>query len=433
MTKVAYFTFNERPWLDLLRRQVLELLVTVNASDDCRVTLFSFLPVFVFATERAPQRRLRHEFAKAGLRIHFLPSLVPWPVPFPIITKRPGLGWRPYVKRHPVMLPFLVMWVLPVVLWCRLVGGYRIFHGRSYPIMPALLSLKFLVPGTRVVFDPRSDFPEENVMAGEWPADGLSFRAWKRLEGWFLRSSDVTVCIAQTYVDAFVRDHGPFRAEIIPNNVDTDHFRPLPEARQRRRRELGISEDTLVLCHLGAIDRTSWYRISFYVRLIKALERLERPWKFLFLTQRRNHSALVDDLTAAGIERDRYLVVAPNYKDVPEYLNVADIGTMLFGDPTIRLGTKITECVAVGLRVLVNANCLGAIELIQARGKGAILALGLGGMDKVYSPSMVHDSIEELLGSDRETDFAERDLSTRCAARKYRRAYEKLEDLKNSG
>ena len=433
MTKVAYFTFNERPWVDLLRRQVLEPLATINGSDVCRVVLFSFLPIYVFALERTKRRRLRHEFAKEGLHIHFIPSLVPWPTPFPRITKRPGVGWRPYVKWHPFVLPFLIMWALPVMLWLRLAGGYRIFHGRSYPVMPALLTLKSLVPGTRVVFDPRSDFPEENVMAGEWWADGLSFRTWKRLEGWFLRSSDVTVCIAQTYVDAFERDHGHFCAEIIPNNVDTDHFRPLPEVRQRRRRELGISEDTLVFCYLGTINRAAWYRTSYYVRLLKALEHLERPWMFLFLTQSRNHPVLVDDLTAAGIGKDRYLIIAPEYKDVPEYLNVADIGTMLFEYPTIRIGTKITEYVAVGLRVLVNSNCLGAIELIKACGKGAVLELGLGGMDKVYNRDSIHGSIEKLLVSEGEADFAKRELSTRCAALKYRRVYEKLEDLKNSG
>jgi glycosyltransferase involved in cell wall biosynthesis len=46
----------------------------------------------------------------------------------------------------------------------------------------------------------------------------------------------------------------PRRAEILPNGIDTDTFKPDADARASVRRELGIVEDAILLAHVARVD-----------------------------------------------------------------------------------------------------------------------------------------------------------------------------------
>lgn len=46
----------------------------------------------------------------------------------------------------------------------------------------------------------------------------------------------------------------PRRMEIVPNGIDTDLFRPDPAARQSVRRELGFSDEDVVVVHAARVD-----------------------------------------------------------------------------------------------------------------------------------------------------------------------------------
>src|SRR5262249_62230959 len=46
----------------------------------------------------------------------------------------------------------------------------------------------------------------------------------------------------------------PRRAEIVANGVAVDRFKPDPAARIAIRKEIGISQDALVLAHVARVD-----------------------------------------------------------------------------------------------------------------------------------------------------------------------------------
>lgn len=46
----------------------------------------------------------------------------------------------------------------------------------------------------------------------------------------------------------------PRRAEVIPNGIDVDRYRPDPEARAAVRRELGLSSEAVLLAHVARVD-----------------------------------------------------------------------------------------------------------------------------------------------------------------------------------
>jgi glycosyltransferase involved in cell wall biosynthesis len=71
------------------------------------------------------------------------------------------------------------------------------------------------------------------------------------LSGW----PDAIVANSQAGLDYHkARGYRPRRAVVIANGIDTDAFRPDPQARIRYRRELGLADDAPVAIHVARVD-----------------------------------------------------------------------------------------------------------------------------------------------------------------------------------
>lgn len=369
---IVYLIVREAINNSLLRRQVNELLCEIKAQKpDLQITILNFLPVYAILKHRVELKQVREFLEHSGIHLRVIPSLVPWPIPH-LKLQKTGFGYRPYAIWNKAASNLLGMVMWPVMLYYYLIHGVRLFHCRSYPPAYAAILFKGIFSRTRVIFDPRSDFPEENVTAGNWVSDDKVFAFWKRSERRILEEADAVACIAPSFVRSYKSITPRVHEFLVPNNVDTRIFRRNIEVRDAVRRKLNISESEILICYLGSLDTVGWNRISTYLDAIKYFRACGANFHFLFIVPKQSKAALDAALAGSDIAAS-VTTMSVLDEDVPKYLWASDYGIQLHPKLTIRTGTKIGEYLAAGLPIIVNRNAIGAIELIDKWLVGVII------------------------------------------------------------
>ena len=364
-----------------------------------------------------------------GVGTLFLPLLVPWPFPYFLFTKT-DVGWRPKIVWTPGATRWLLVEVLPVLAFLLLIFGIRVFHCRSYPPAYCVVKLKRLFHRIKVVFDPRSDFPEENVTAGIWGESSKAFDFWKRSEKVILENSEAVVCIADTYRNHYMKVAPNANYFHAPNNVNTEKFYRSEIERKRLRHILNIADDELVFCYVGAMTTQGWHRASVYAHVVKNLRPLSLKHRFLFLVPKFSRDILIKELEAVNA-LEQCIIIHPGYDEVPAYLSVADVGLMYLHRSKVAVGTKIGEYAASGLPVITNSNCLGAVEIVTKYDIGTIVDLGVGDLDMPTEPSfnLLVKRLKhiEIWGQEIRV-FAEEYFSNESIAKTYLNKYDEICD-----
>jgi hypothetical protein len=376
--KIAYITVNENLNSALLRRQVIELLSDIKSkAPEFEIKIFSFHGVLSLINHRKDIRETRVLLRNVGIDIMIIPNICPWPFPNINLIKtdvglRPNTTWNKYASK---IFKFIT---LPLLLSLRYFGKYKLFHCRSYPATSIAIFLKQFSPRTAVLFDPRSDFPEENVTSGVW-ADGSSdFNYWKKSEALFLKNANAVACIGPTYVDHYTKNTPSFIHFIAPNNVRCSEFRRNLADRSAVRKKLSIEKSERLYVYLGGMSSNGWHQPGFYVKYFDNLAKIDKNFKFLFLVPSFSTEIIKNEFGS----RENILIISPSFDEVSKYLSAADLGMMFLHKSKIAVGTKIGEYLAASLPVIVNHNCLGAVALIMENQQiGHVINLGLGDID----------------------------------------------------
>ena len=134
----------------------------------------------------------------------------------------------------------------------RLVGLLRrrrpdIVHG-YLGIANELAWLGGRAAGARVVWGLRAS--DMDLDRYDW-----SFRASMAVSARLSRRVDLVIANSHAGAEHHLR-HGFCRRNltVVPNGIDTDRFRPLPEARQRLRRRWGVQDSEFLIGHVGRRD-----------------------------------------------------------------------------------------------------------------------------------------------------------------------------------
>lgn len=384
--KVAYITVGENITTPLLRRQLIEMIIEMKrSSQDLHIMLVSFFFPSNLISYRREIWEVRRTLRSEGVGTLFLPLLVPWPFPY-FLFKKTDVGWRPKIVWTPGSTRWLLVEVLPVLTFLLFIFGIRVFHCRSYSPAYCVVQMKRLFHRIKVVFDPRSDFPEENVTAGIWGESSKAFAFWKRSEKAILENSEAIACIADTYRNHYMKVAPNANYFHAPNNVNTEKFYRSESERKRLRHALKVVNDELLFCYVGAMTSQGWHRASIYAHVVKQFRTLSLRHSFLFLVPFCSREVLMKELEAANA-LDQCIIIHPSYDEVPAYLSVADVGLMYLHRSKIAVGTKIGEYAASGLPTITNSNCLGAVELVTKHGIGTVVDLGVGDLDTLTEPN----------------------------------------------
>lgn len=380
--KIAYIIVGEDLAAPLLRRQVIELLAQIKLkNNNLEITILNFQSLFSIINHFHEWMLLASEVKNLGLRLFFIPNICPWPIPN-LRIKKLSVGWRPYSVWNKAAAIIFSNLSLPIFFTLNKLLGFKIFHCRSYVSTLAVLRYKSFFSDVKVIFDPRSDYPEEGVTASFWEEGSRDFVFWKIKEKSLLEKSDAVALIGPTYYDHFVKSSASFSCFFAPNNVDLSHFKPNARRRNEIRQNFGYADSTTVFVYLGALTDDGWHRTEFYRVFYEQLKKAKREFSFLLLVP----EVFRGDVSRRFSDCDNVKIISPAFSEVGYYLASADIGLMFFHRPKIAVGTKIGEYLCTGLPIVVNCNCVGAVDLIKRNASfGAVIGLGIGGNDNDIS------------------------------------------------
>lgn len=276
-----------------------------------------------------------------------------------------GIRWHPLVRTMGGSLDVKVAEAAKGALLAlrrALVRRPDIVHGRSYFATAICDAVGEVSRRSKLLFDCRGMIGDEYVDCGYWTRDRLEYRLVKTYERRLFRRSDGMVVLTRALA-RWLREDGGLGprpvVEVVPCCVDMERFRPLDDARERLRCELGLGDD-FTLLYAGSLG--TWYlepeMARFAVAVRARLEALGRRVSFVCLTP-SDSSGLRAELERAGFPAENVIVrkVAP--KQMPEYLSIGDVGISFIQSCFSKKGsspTKVAEYLACGNVVVVNGD-----------------------------------------------------------------------------
>jgi glycosyltransferase involved in cell wall biosynthesis len=284
-------------------------------------------------------------------------------------------------------------------------NGIHILHARSY--VPMLIGM--LAAGRhRIVFDMRGFWADERFDTNQWnrnrPDHRLLYRLAKRLERWGLRRADHVVVLTQAACRMLGDIPGVVAAalppvSVIPTCVDLARFQPAAD-KAAARRELGLPAAP-ILVFQGEVTR---YMLCEMAEFIKRAKARRSDLLFLVLAP-AGHDAIRETCRAAGLVggADFRLQALPHGK-VAQWVAAAD-GALCFRRESFSTHgscpTKIAECLACGIPVVVNEGIGDVAATLTENRAGPVL------------PEFTDAAYDHVL-NELETLWSDPDLTRRC-------------------
>ncbi|MPQ46455.1 hypothetical protein GCQ56_05480 [Marinifilum sp. N1E240] len=353
MANIAYTIWCENLNSAIIRSQVYDVLIEkqrIEPQDN--ICIVAFQPFYKMFSQKEKIKKTISILKQSNISLIQVPCF-----------KIPRLGLS---SGKWYIFPFVFLQSFPILLFYKIIKKISILHCRSYPITLASIAIKKL-SSAKIVFDPRSSFPEEQLISGK---ERITYNIWKYIEKIYLNNANVTVSITRTYTDHFKKAKYNTEFVEIPNNVDTNKFRPDKETKKRLRSQLGIGNDEIVFCYSGSLNN-SWNDPNTYAEFIIQLRMLNIKHRFLFITL--NIAQLKNSFNLYGIREEEYIAISCDLDEMPNNLAITDFGLNIMTKKDIRMSIKSAEYLAMGLPIVTNSNVLGAKEIIEKYNTGLVL------------------------------------------------------------
>jgi len=241
-------------------------------------------------------------------------------------------------------------------------GSTVVIQIRSASTSTALKWLKGLYPKLKIIYDVRGATAEEYVNKYQRNGSPLSkeiekaylFRLNQELS--FLDVCDKAFCVSNKLKEYFLarKNLAADKFEVVPGCADESIFFPDNAVRDRTRRELGITEDRVVLLYSGGLDQP-WQIPDFVFRVVSKLQ--ERNGKIFFMCLTPHQEIVAEFVETLRIEKTDFWSGYIRYQDINAYLNAADVGLLFREDnPTNNVAspTKFAEYLMAGLPTLIS-------------------------------------------------------------------------------
>lgn len=347
---VNYITI-ENPFSGLFKTQVLNVLRYSSASSKAAITLCVIIYPWTYILKRRGLDSLRKDCEKNGISVVFLPFL--FPVKYmlkSVLVFRIGFWWLALVGR---LYPYS-----------------NIDHCRGYFTTFSVLRNR---PQSRVIFDMRSAWIDENIAAAGLVDDGALHRCWRDLEKYCLRNSYAVLGVSDSMSEIATR--GPAKNyHTIPIAVDERALRFCRNSRQTLRAKWNWT-NSLVAVYSGSLGLNGIGKDALS-DLFFLLAKSHPALKFLILTNERPeivYSLLAN--ASIDLRLARVLSVAP--EALGDYLSVADFGIHALPqqlDSATRLGTKVVEYWMNGLPTVVTPTVGAAAKIVAENGVGYVVS-----------------------------------------------------------
>ena len=285
-------------------------------------------------------------------------------------------GFRPFLRLSLPSAGLFPLLLLDILL-CLVQLAYVVRRQRIALIHAQNLHAGFICTllkhigllGRPLVLDYHGAVPEE--YRERYPRETIGYGLRKLMERVTIESADRIICVSNTFKAYLASAFGKPRESIsvIPSCIKGETFGANEETRERRRQEVGVGED-LVLVYSGNIG--VWHAddrlLDIYGR-IAATYSCNPVFMLFLIPDRRACAVLRRKLRDSGFPGSSYKILHLEHETVGEYLAASDIAFLIREDtPVNRVAspTKFAEYLASGLPVFASPH-VGDIGWYVAR------------------------------------------------------------------
>ena len=315
-----------------------------------------------------------------------------------------GIHWHPrrYHKRPSALATAYDIGIGTITaLWVTLRHRVRLLHARS-DVAALMAWVVKGITGAKFLFDMRGFWADERVDGGLWPSHGRMYRAVKWFERKFLLSADHVVSLTHAAVRvmesfSWLRERMP-PITVIPTCADLALFHPTVA-----EHEDSMPQHGFVLGHVGSVG--TWQMFEEVVACFICLRAMHGDARLLILN-RNEHAYICERLSAAGIARDAFELLAVEHADVPAQMARMTAG-VFFNVPALSrqasAPTKLGEFLGCGIPCLSNKGYGDVSEILESEEVGVAI--------ENFDTTTLSAGLVRLLELSRQPDIA-----TRCAA-----------------
>lgn len=360
MKSILYVTLIEDPINNgILNSQVISVLKRLVEAGH-RVTLFS-APSKRFFARHTAEEVAQFQARLDSVKVKFLYS------PVPVLTN---------ASIRFFLIPWLVLFSLPAVLFLALRENADVIHCRSYPASLVGMLVKMLT-GKKFIFDMRGVYPEEGgFLFPSWHRKGLNFNTWKWLEKRMLVAADnvvvVSECFKQHVLNEYPEHADAFRMKIVVIicgvSSETTIDRPLP---------LTSMHDPVRLVYSGTLD--GWTTPELLAKTYRNILDSNAQRFVLNIYTTSNQDTIRNAFSGEGIGGDEYAIQRLKADEVAAKLRENDIGILVRESSIVNevsFPVKLGEYLAAGLPVIINSALIGAGEFVLKHNVGVVLGEG---------------------------------------------------------
>ncbi|MEX2379950.1 MAG: glycosyltransferase [Vicingaceae bacterium] len=311
------------------------------------------------------------------------------------------------------------------------INHFDIIHSRS--LIPAMIGLSLKKKyGSKLIFDIRGFWVDERVEGGLWnlknPTYRILYSLFKKKEKKLFKKADAIVSLTENAKD-YIQGHFKTQAEfaVIPCSVDMQHFdfnRISKENSTKLKTKLGLKKNDFVLIYIGSLGTR--YLLSEMFQFFHALKSQQTEAKMLFVTQ-TPVDFILTEAQKQGVEGEDVVITSSTYREIPNYINVADAGIFFIHSGFTGKAvspTKQSELLAMGLPIVTNAGVGDSESIIQDNELGVVV--------QDFDANSLAAAVKQLLQSNYEKSKirkkADRLFALQTAIVKYDDLYDKIHE-----
>lgn len=401
LNKLAYVVIREELHGPILQSQVIDVLNNIGQKESEQISLIWFYRIdYIFRGVKSIGD-LRDDLNTKNIKLTAIPFIS---LGFPV-------SWW--------LLPFVMpQWVVGL-LWVYFVKKKQILHCRSYHSALAGSFLKLLFP-VKLIFDPRSPFPEEHIASRQWKSGDKNYRSWKKIEKLLCQKSDVVIATSNPFLESLKVVAPSSRFELIPNNYPAKFSKVTKDVKVIGRD--CENSGNVKICYVGSFGH--WNSPEPYLQFFEYLvAESGSSIGAKFIVQSQTMSFLEACLSKVKFNHENLTVISSSQEDVIDHMSDCVVGIQIMSRPDDRLSIKFVEYLAAGLPVIVSENVRGAADIVKIYKVGFVLNNDLS--NKHEALQFISDvANERTFWRNKCRNIAEELFSCDVVSRKLRRLYE---------